>query len=349
MFYGAAGAFKVATGLSGSVACGNGYFGNPLNGVTKHCSYTVTGGVPGGLAAGATGALGPFVPHHFDVALSQGCGNFTYSGQPFSVTVTARNAANATTRNYDGGSATAPNQAKAVTLAAQSNAGVGSFNGTGMIGAGSFASGVALVSTPAFTYTHKLTESLSVTVGANNADGVSSTGHAQGILGLRSGRLKVSNVFGPGAVSLLRLPVQAQYWTGRAWALNDLDHCSSVPASAMALSSYRDGKGAATSAWSTAASALTIAGGHGGVTFTAPSAGGTGSVDVALNLGLATADQSCLANHPVTVGGAAPWLRSQYGSTAACAAAHDRDPSARVTFGVYSPESRKNMYARESF
>ena len=71
------------------------------------------------------------------------------------------------------------------------------------------------------------------------------------------------------------------------------------------------------------------------------------SVDVALNLGSSTAtDQSCHASHPLTVGAAKPWLRAQNGS---CATSADRDPAARASFGIFTPECRKTVHLRELF
>jgi MSHA biogenesis protein MshQ len=61
-------------------------------------------------------------------------------------------------------------------------------------------------------------------------------------------------------------------------------------------------------------------------------------VSLAVNLGATTTDQSCLAAHPSTTGANMAYLRSRNGS---CATSYDRDPSARVTFGVYAPETRK--------
>ena len=45
------------------------------------------------------------------------------------------------------------------------------------------------------------------------------------------------------------------------------------------------------------------------------------------------------------------WLRSQYGSTFGCAGnvSHDRDPSARATFGVFAPETQKAVHVRDIF
>lgn len=71
---------------------------------------------------GTTGAVGRFIPDHFDTAIINGCLScgFTHSGQPFTVYVAAKNglATPTTTVNYDGSGNTSPNFAKAVTLSA---------------------------------------------------------------------------------------------------------------------------------------------------------------------------------------------------------------------------------------
>jgi MSHA biogenesis protein MshQ len=127
---------------------------------------------------------------------------------------------------------------------------------------------------------------------------------------------------------------------------NSADSCSSVPSAAVVRASYLDNKGAATAAWTSSVSAITIVGGNGTLTLGAPSPTATGSVDVALNLGATTTDQSCLAAHPASTAAALPWLRSQNG---ACSALWDRDPSARASFGIYNPETRKTVHVRELF
>ena len=51
-------------------------------------------------STGSGGAVGPFIPHHFDVNTLTACGSFSYAGQPFPATVTARNASGTTTLNF---------------------------------------------------------------------------------------------------------------------------------------------------------------------------------------------------------------------------------------------------------
>lgn len=315
--------------LSATLASGN-YLGSGL---------TATG------STGAAGAVGRFIPHHFDVALTPACGVFSYAGQPFAVTLTAKNglASPGTTLNYDGSAATTPTHAKAVTLTDQPALALGTLSG-GSVAAGAFTAGVASAA-PAYAFTAKTTAPQALVLRATDADGVSSAGHAEGSTLLRSGRLRVASAFG-SEKSALALPVRAEYWSGQSWLTNGDDSCTTVSAAAVALSNRRSHLGNATSAWSNTVSSITLAAGLGTLTLGAPSPAASGTVDVALNLGSASADQSCLAAHPATGGAARAWLRAANGS---CAATADRDPSARATFGIHSPETQRTIHARELF
>ncbi len=339
--YGANGYVYTRSGMAGAVGCNNGVFGDPLLGIGKACTYFVTSGA----APGTAGAAGRFIPHHFDVAVTPTCSSFTYAGQPFGASITARNAANNTTVNYDGSSNTSPNFAKAVTLTDAPTLGVGSFGSTGAVAATLFSAGIANSSAPTYTFTSKLTAAQSLRVRATDADAVSSAGFAEGTTALRSGRLRISNTFGSEKAALA-VPVQAQYWSGNTWVANSADSCTTVPAAAVVRAGYLDNKGAATTAWTSSASTIVISSGAGTLTWAAPSPSSTGSLDFALNLGGTTTDQSCLAAHPASTGGALPWLRSQNG---ACASGWAADPSARATFGIYAPETRKTIHVREIF
>ncbi len=340
--YGANGWFKTASGVTGSIACTNAVFGDPIVGIGKTCNYFVTSGS----SSASTGSIGPFIPHHFDVAVAPACTAFSYAAQPFGVTVTARNASNATTLNYDGTAATTPNYAQLTTLSDAVTLGVGTWTGNS-IAATAYAAGVANA-TPSYAFTTKTTAPQTLIVRAIDANAVSSSGYAEGTTPLKSGRLKLSNAFGSEKASLA-IPVQAQYWSGNAWVQNSADSCSNVPAAAVVRAAYLDNKGAATTAWSSTASAIAISAGAGSLTLGAPSPTTTGSLDFALNLGAATTDQSCLAAHPASTAANLPWLRSQYGSSGACGTAWDRDPSARASFGIYTPETRKTVHVRELF
>jgi MSHA biogenesis protein MshQ len=297
-------------------------------------------------ASGSTGSSGAlrFVPHHFDTSVTPACGPaFSYSGQPFSLVLRARNAAGATTVNYDGTVATSPNMARVVGLSAASAIAAGSWSSS-TLAASAFTAGVANASV-GYAFTSKLSAPATLTVRATDSDGVSSSGYTEGSTLLRSGRLQLSNAYGSERTTL-RMAARAQYWSGSAWATNSDDACTLVPASAVAQSNKLDHRGAATTAWSTTASALQITAGQGWLDLTAPSPSATGSVDIALNLGSSGVDQSCLASHPATTPAALPWLRAQNGS---CSSAWDRDPAARASFGIASPETRRTVHVRELF
>ena len=86
--------------------------------------------------SGSVSAVGPFIPHHFNVDVTQGCAAsgksaFTYSGQPFTAKVTAFNADGAKTVNHDGRSSMSAYFAKAATITGVSSTGAaGSLTGT---------------------------------------------------------------------------------------------------------------------------------------------------------------------------------------------------------------------------
>ena len=299
---------------------------------------------------GSTGSL-RFVPHHFDVTVTPACsGSFSYAGQPFTVKVVARNKAGAQTSNYDGVSL-APYFARNVTLSdgGSPSLGLGTFSGT-LIAQGSFSLGVATTTAPTYSYSVKQTGANTLKVRATDTDGVSSAGAGtEGTTLLRSGRLRLSNGFGSKS-SPLGLAVEAQYWTGKSWIKNAQDSCTVIPASAIARFNPLTPTGTVSTAMNNTASAVTIAAGAGTLTLSAASPAAAGSLDVAINLGNGTADQACssVSRNPSTAA-ARPWLRSQYGSAGGCGSAWDRDPSARASFGIFSPETRKNLHTRELF
>jgi len=328
--YLAAGAYTDSTwtAVDGSTDC-----------IAGSTSITLSSGKYGCNVSNATAvSLGRFIPDHFDTVLTNGCsGSFTYSGQPFTVAVKAMNGLStpAQTANYTN------LFAKDVTLnawdstATTANPGPGALTPTApqLLAAG-FTSGSASITTPVFTFTNKQTVPTTLRLRATDTDGVSSSTGTEGTTPIRSGRLHISNNFGK-ATGALALPVQAQYWSGSSWVLNNSDSCTSLPANAFFLT----GGLVAT----TTASAVTITGGN--ATLTLTNTGSTGSVDVAANLGTSGNDQSCLAAHGGTAASRV-WLRSRNGS---CASTYDRDPSARATFGVYAPETRRTVHVQEEF
>jgi len=348
VFTGSLGAFA-----NGSVTAAN-LVWSEVGSADLSATLTSTSYLGSGLSAagstGAAGAVGPFIPHHFDVAATPACSAvFSYAGQPFASTVTARNGLSpaGTTVNYDGSSATTPNQAGAVTVIEASALGLGSLAGGG-IAASNFTAGVAIAN-PSYSFSAKTTAPQTLTLRAGNGLGgsaaISSAGYTEASMPLRSGRLRLSNAYG-SASAALQLPVVAEYWSGNSWVLNSADNCTLLAAGNVVLSNPRSAAGGSSSAASSAG-AVVLANGSGLITLAAPTpAGSSLSLDLALNLGSSTTDLSCQASHPASVGAAKPWLRAQNGS---CAATADRDPSARASFGLYSPESRKTVHARDIF
>jgi MSHA biogenesis protein MshQ len=373
-----------AGGAAGTLS---GAFGAFVNGVATGTAFTfsevgiisVTPSMGDGnyLGAGDTvGAtsvnIGRFIPDHFDTYVLSLSGlpmlcppglscpisynGFVYSGEPFGVQVVAKNAGNVTTQNYDG----ALGFSKAMALSAWNAVGGGASNPGGgtlnnaAVAAGTFSLGSATV-TGATAPNYSLpnpTAPTNIYVRATDSDSVTSlravpANSIEGGVGVANGRLRLFNNYG-SEKSSLDLNVQAQYWSGKSWVLSSTDSTTTIPATSVALSNYRDSTGAPTGAWTTSASGPgTLSGGQGTLTLSAPSpAGQTGCVDVAFNLGTTTQDNSCLANHPAMTPPASSlvWLRGQNGSCPAPA-----DPSATACFGVYSPETTRTIHVRELF
>ncbi|CAN7384131.1 hypothetical protein LJR289_002268 [Pseudoduganella sp. LjRoot289] len=310
--------------------------------------------VSGGTAIGGVcaGNVGPFSPAYFQTELTP-VQSYVYSGQPMTqVTVTPYNSAGIVTTNYYGAFASK------VTLTALSPGGAALPAGTGALSpatvaaadfaASGSASGTVTV-TPTYTFT-ALSSATSTkpaplpiilraaTSSIPTTPAVTSSGHAEAATEIRLGRLRLFNTYGSSKQDL-KVQVQAQYWTGNTWLLNSDDSASAISASAIALSQ------SGVSGSSVLTPPQVLNGGKGEITLSKPNSG-KGYVDLAINLGATTADQSCLAAHPATVGAALPWLRWLNGS---CAGTFDRDPSARASFGVFSSESKATVHVRERF
>lgn len=299
----------------------------------------------GATLTGQSFAVGRFVPKYLRTTLTTaGCGSFSYSGQPITtVTVAAMDGAAvpSVTRNYSG------TFARTVTLSDGSGA-AGAMT-AGSIAASAFGSGPVVgqaTAAPVFTFSSALTAPATLALRASDGETSSQgTPGAEAAALVRSGRLRLSNAFG-SARAALQIPVSAEYWGGAAWVVNSADSCTVLPAASISLSNPRDANGAASTATSTA-TAVSLVAGRGNLVLGAPSpAGATLSLDLAVNLGSTAQDQSCLAGHASTTGAARPWLRSRNG---ACSSAWDRDPSARASFGIHSPETRKLVHVREIF
>ncbi len=273
----------------------------------------------------ASSYFGRFYPDHFDTTVTQACvaGAFTYSGQPFTVQVAARNAAGATTMNYHGTTATA--FSKATTLSARdagdsaANPGPGSFTAGSSMAATLFANGVATTALPTYQFTAANTVPTVVRVRAIDVEGVNSLRTApattvEGTTSVRSGRLLLSNAYGSELLPLA-VPAKVQYWSSNGWMVNAADSCTTltVPTSAnTGLTNTLRTKTAATLS-------SPVVAGDSRLRLSAPGAGNAGLVDVSGNI----------------LRGASTWLTLPA-------------PTARACFGSCGPRSPV-IYFRESY
>jgi MSHA biogenesis protein MshQ len=140
---------------------------------------------------GVTGVVGAFIPDHFDTTVTQGCsaGGFTYSGQPFAATLTARNALGNTTLNYDGSPNTSPNFAKVVTLSDANAVLTLSPSSVALVALTEFSAGVANI-TPTFSFTANPSAPATIRLRAVDSSAVSSATGAEGTALIRSGRIQ---------------------------------------------------------------------------------------------------------------------------------------------------------------
>lgn len=234
----------------------------------------------------ASNYFGRFYPDHFDTTVTQACvaGAFTYSGQPFTVQVAARNAAGATTMNYHGTSATP--FSKVTTLSARdsgdtvANPGPGSFTAGSSIALAAFANGVATTSLPSYQFTAANTVPTVVRVRATDSEGVTSLRAApatsvEGTTTVRSGRLLLRNAYGSELLPLA-VPANLQFWSTNGWMNNAADTCTTltVPTSA------NNGLTNALRNKTTATLSSPLVAGDSRLRLSAPGAGNAGLVDV---------------------------------------------------------------------
>lgn len=312
----------VATLTSGS------YLGSAL---------TATGNTgTGGTACTGAGNVGAFIPDHFTTSIINGClgCGFTYSGQPFTASITAMNglATPTTTVNYDGTANTTPNFANNVTLTdanalatpvgklGVSAAALGvtaNVAGTTLtVPKADFTKGVAtLTSVPTYTFNTVTTAPTTIkmhVVDAVNATVTSSV--VEGTAEIRSGRIKVSNANGSEQLPLT-LTATAQYYSGTAWLTSTTDSATSFNTNLAAAGNIVQSiiKGPLTGITVAGPGVTTLAGGI--TSFKLNKPGVSGVVDISVN---------------------APSYLSTSGVTG------------RATFGVYKG-TKEFIYLREAY
>jgi len=301
-----------------------------------------------------TGAFGRFRPHHLKTKLLDPAHDWAYSGQPFAVKVEGYNLGDKLTQNYnviDGTHQDMTFTAWGVPPdAPTANPGPGAVSPLMIIreklvdaidaATGAVIDG-AVAGSPAYTFDQtKLPVKPTWIYVRAQSDGAASASPNEAKIQIRTGRLGMSNAFGSVGRDL-PISVRTEYWTGNSWILNQNDNYTVLQPSAIALSTSLSGV--------SAKGTIKITNGVGTFSLAHPTGTGAaavGTVRMAANLGSTAADQSCLAAHPASTGGAIPWLHSRYGS---CNANWDQDPTATANFGAASPENKATIHVRESF
>lgn len=323
--------------------------------------------------------VGRFVPDHFVLTTAStpqfktfndtSCGtrSFTYVGQPFGylvlpqATITAKNATGATTLNYAGAlwKLAAADATQTYTAASGSlDTGV---LGTPTVTASSGGTGtltthaddvIAFVrSTPVAPFAAAIDLSMGIRDLAET--GVAGNGSIETATpavfaniafdagdAIRFGRLVLANAHGSELLGL-PVPIETQFWNGSHFIRNTADACTQFSANQVTLSNWRrDLNPCETS--------VTLSGrfnaGRGSLRLSAPGDGNTGSVDLALNLGVTGSGNACVGGASVAAAGAASsWLQGAWNG-----AAYDQNPAARASFGLYRG-SRSLIYMREMY
>ncbi|MHB0973122.1 MAG: DUF6701 domain-containing protein [Thiobacillus sp.] len=323
--------------------------------------------------------VGRFVPDHFDLTPASvpqfktfndtACAtrSFTYVGQPFGyltlpqATITARNAAGATTRNYAGSL-----WKLAAAGATQTyTAGTGTLD-TGLVGtpvvsetgggSGTLTANIADVvafarSTPVAPFMAAISLSMSIRDSAES--GVPGNGFVDTATPalfsniafdagneIRFGQLALANAQGSELLGL-PVPIETRYWNGSGFTRNIADACTQLAASNVMLSNWQRNLNPCETSVSLSGR---FSAGRGNLRFSAPGAGNTGSVDLAVQLGATGSGSTCVGGvATATTGAAQTWLQGRWSGSA-----YDRNPAARASFGLYRG-SNALIYLREMY
>lgn len=364
-----------------------------INLTATSANYLGTGQSISAGTSGLTG-VGRFIPSRFALSgaalvnrAASSCSpasTFSYmdEGLTLQFTLTAQNAAGATTTNYRGSFARLALTAAGLNFGARdaasgtnlstrldTAAGVTGSWGNGVANALSATVAIQRRSAPdnpdgPFTQV-KLgiapldADGVSLAAAALNfdVDGVGGNDRAQ--IGadtqIRFGRLRLRNALGSERLAL-PIGMQVEHWNGAGFVVNTLDNCTTLPRASVSLSNYQLNLAACETAFG--AATISFAGGVATPTLAAPGASNNGSVDLRVNLGTVPGGAQYCASVGATPAAATSasrsYLRGQWNSTdddANPATNHDDDPRARATFGVYGTDRASNrlIYQRENY
>jgi len=325
--------------------------------------------------------VGRFVPDHFDLTTAStpvfktfndttcAIRSFTYVGQPFGyltlpeATITAKNAAGATTTNYSG---TLWKLAASDATQTYADADVSRTLDTGLVGTpvltetgsgvgtlkANAADVVAYVrTTPVAPFMSAITLSMSVRDSTENGEpgnGVIDTVTPAQFSNIafdvvpgneiRFGRLVLSNAHGSELLGL-PVPIETQYWNGSGFIRNSADSCTQLAAANVALSNWQRDLNACETSVSLSGR---FNGGRGNLKLSKPGEDNTGSVDLTLQLDATATGSSCVGGVATpAVAASKSWLQGRGSS-----GAYDQDPAARASFGLYRG-SKSLIYLRE--
>ncbi len=322
--------------------------------------------------------VGRFTPASFAVTpntpvFNVGCatGGFTYVGAPFTyrtapvMTVTALNAAGATTRNYTGsfwkltnasltgksyqamtGTLNTGNVPATDPVIAENGNGTGTLTFSSGSGGLNFVRGaptvpfnaelalqINVVDTDAVVFAGNPARFGSATAGNGIAfdDSSASTTNDKQMLW---GRLRLVSGFGSELLPVSINALFENYSAAGSFVLNAADNCTPVPSTAVNLANTLQTPAAGITSIriaSTATSAATITSaparlGLSSFLFSAPGAGNTGYTGLSYDLGAASAN----------------WLQFDWGGTGT----HNQNPNARADFGIFNGP-RTVIYTRE--
>ncbi len=321
--------------------------------------------------------VGRFVPDHFVLTTAStpvfktfndticATRSFTYVGQPFGylvlpqATITAKNAAGATTLNYAGAlwklaPAGATQAYSAVTGTLDTGlvgtpAVAATGNGVGTLSA-DVADAIAFVRTlPVVPFIADISLTMSIqdtadiavtgngTIDTTTFAVFSSMAFDAGNE-IRFGQLTVSNAHGSELLNV-PVPTETRFWNGAGFTRNTADYCTQLDAAQVSLANWqRDLNACETS--------VSLSGrfnaGRGNLRFSAPGAGNTGSVDLAVQLGATAVGSSCVTGAATPVVAAAQtWLQGRSST-----GVYNQNPAARASFGLHRG-SKPLIYLRE--
>lgn len=310
--------------------------------------------------------FGRFIPSAFTVTPSTAtlaCTSFVYYGQDASASstssvitsfnVTAKNAANAITQNYTGNygklvlsdyassqyyfTSELSNGASLMPSMVSPNVTQQTNNSIPVWGNGTVDVKVKhKISRPSSAINE---QNVTVYAQPKDADNVTTTSKVAltSTFPVRYGRVVITPTHGSELLPL-SVPIEAQHYKSGAYVRNTLDSCSTFNLSTMAMKNYKGNLNACETILSGTAS---MSSGKMSLTLSAPKVGtdgkpNTGSVDLDLNYGGASGDQTCVSamqsNAADGDGSKTLWFGA--------------DPSGRASFGIYKAPI---IYMRENF